>query len=579
MSERLRDGAGRADQDGTTAQAPVATTGAATGPRVRVGRATAVMASGTLVSRVLGLVSKIVLTALLGLSAANLAANAFDVANKLPNLIYAIVAGGALNAVLVPQIVRADRDGARGREFLDRLFTMALVGLLGLTVVLTLLARPLVALYTDGWAQPEFDLAVAFALWCVPQVFFYGAYTLFGQVLNARGSFGPYMWAPVVNNVVAITGMLVFLLAFGRQQTTDPAAWTPGMVALLAGTATLGVAGQAAVLAWPLRRIGFTLRPRWGLRGVGFRSAGRVAAWTFAGIVVSQLVFVLVSNTASRTVAVTRGTDLAETTASTTAWTLGFLLYMLPHSLIAVSVVTAVFTQVSGAAAHADTAGVAAGTRRYMRLLLVAVALPAAGLVAFGDLVSAVLFAPDDAPPVVVGRVVAAMALGLPFFSVLYLVRRVFYAYEDGRTPFWVTLVTAGVWAAGTAAVPFLLPVQWWVAGIAASMSLGEVAGLVVATAWLHRRVGDLGVRGFLWVLARIGVVLAVVVPAAVLVGRLAGGTGSRPEALLGLLAGGAVLVVGYVAGTLLLRVRETRAVADLLAARLLRRGGARGRV
>ena len=112
------------------------------------------MASGTLVSRVLGLASKSLLTLLLGASALNLAANAFDVANKMPNLIYALVAGGALNAVLVPQIVRADKDGARGREFLDRLFTMATVGLLGLTVVLTLAAGPLVDLYTGGMGRP-----------------------------------------------------------------------------------------------------------------------------------------------------------------------------------------------------------------------------------------------------------------------------------------------------------------------------------------------------------------------------------------------------------------------------------------
>ena len=235
------------------------------------------MASGTLVSRVLGLASKSLLTILLGASAANLAANAFDVANKMPNLIYALVAGGALNAVLVPQIVRADKDGARGREFLDRLFTMATVGLLGLTVVLTLAAAPLVDLYTGGeWDAPERRLAVAFALWCIPQLFFYGVYTLFGQLLNARGSFGPYTWAPVVNNVFAISGLAAFLALYGPQRLTDLSTWTPAMVALLAGGATLGVAAQALVLVLPLRRIGFSWRPRWGLRGVGFRAAGTV---------------------------------------------------------------------------------------------------------------------------------------------------------------------------------------------------------------------------------------------------------------------------------------------------------------
>ena len=547
---------------------------AAPRPRTGLARATAIMASGTLVSRLLGLLSKSLLAALLGTLAINLAGNAFDVANKLPNLIYALVAGGALNAVLVPQIVRADRDGERGREFLDRLFTMATVGLFGLTIVLTMTAAPLVDLYTGGnWDDPERDLAVAFALWCIPQLFFYGVYTLFGQLLNARGSFGPYTWAPVVNNVVAIAGLAVFLVLFGEQQTTDPRTWTSAMVALLAGSATVGVAAQALVLWWPLRRIGFSWRPRWGLRGVGFRSAGRVAVWTFGGIVVSQVVFVLVSRVGGEALAVTKGTAEASVTASNTAWTFAFLLYMLPHGLLAVSLVTAVFTRVSTAAHAGDTAAVAATTARQMRVLLVGVSLPAAGLLLLGPAITAVLFPQIADQAAVVGRVVAAMAVGLPFFSVLYLVRRVFYAFEDGRTPFVVTLVTAGVWAAGTIALPPLLPPSQWVPAVALSMSAGEIAGLVAAIWLLHRRTGDLHVRAWLWVLLRVGLVLAVVGPLALWTGtRAASGVGDRP--LVTLVVGGAVLVLGYVGGTLLLRVRETRELVAAVAGRLTRAGG-----
>ena len=547
---------------------------AARQPRSGLARATAIMASGTLVSRLLGLLSKSLLAALLGTLAINLAGNAFDVANKLPNLIYALVAGGALNAVLVPQIVRADRDGERGREFLDRLFTMATVGLFGLTIVLTLTAAPLVDLYTGGnWDDPERDLAVAFALWCIPQLFFYGVYTLFGQLLNARGSFGPYTWAPVANNVVAIAGLAVFLVLFGEQQTTDPRTWTSGMVALLAGSATVGVAAQALVLWWPLRRIGFSWRPRWGLRGVGFRSAGRVAAWTFGGVVVGQVVFVLVSRVGGEALAVTKGTAEASVTASNTAWTFAFLLYMLPHGLLAVSLVTAVFTRVSTAAHAGDTAAVAATTARQMRVLLVGVSLPAAGLLLLGPAITAVLFPQIADQAAVVGRVVAAMAVGLPFFSVLYLVRRVFYAFEDGRTPFVVTLVTAGVWAAGTIALPPLLPPSLWVPAVALSMSAGEIAGLVAAIWLLHRRTGGLHVRAWLWVLLRVGLVLAVVGPLALWTGtRAASAVGDRP--LVTLVVGGAVLVLGYVGGTLLLRVRETHELVAAVAGRLTRAGG-----
>lgn len=558
--------------EGQDAQEP----GPGTRGRTRGGlaRATAVMAAGTLVSRILGLASRSILVALLGYTAANVGANTFDVANKLPNLIYALVAGGALNAVLVPQIVRADADGERGREFLDRLFTMATVALLALSVAMTLLARPLVMLYTDDWQPQDLDLAVAFALWCIPQLFFYGVYTLFGQLLNARGSFGPYTWAPVLNNVVVISGLVAFYLAFGPQPFTGATDWTPAMVALLAGSATAGVAAQSLILIWPLRRIGFHWRPRWGLRGVGFRSAGTVAAWTFAGVVVGQLVFLLVSRVSTAAKARTEGTSLAEVTASGPAWTNAFLLYMLPHGLLAVSLVTAVFTQVSGSAQRGDTAAVATQTGRIMRVLLVGITLPAAGLALFGSPVAALLFGQTGEQAAVVGDVTAALAVGLPFFSVLYLVRRVFYAYEDGRTPFWITVITSGTWALGIVAAFLLLPVQYWVVGIAAALSLGEVAGLVAATLLLRTRIGDLGLRAWLWVLARLVLVLAVVGPLAVLAGDAVGGVGSRLDGALALVVGGGVLVVGYLLGTYLLRVRETGELVRTLRARFTRAGG-----
>jgi len=307
---------------------------------------------------------------------------------------------------------------------------------------------------------------------------------------------------------------------------------------------------------------------------VGFRSAGVVAAWTFAGIVVSQLVFVLVSQVAAGAGAETQGTPQAAVTAANAAWSYAFLVYMLPHGLLAVSLVTAVFTRVSGAAQAGDTAGVAASTRSMMRVLLVGITLPAAGLVLFSSEITALLFLEFGDKADVVGDVMVAMALGLPFFSVLYLVRRVFYAYEDGRTPFFVTLATAGVWAAGTLVAPLVLPPTQWVTAVAASMSLGEVAGLVAAVWFLHRRIGDLGVRGFLWVLLRLLLVLAVVGPLALVAGRAVGGTGSQVEALLTLLVGGGVLVVGYLVGTRLLRVAETSDLISSLTSRFARAGG-----
>jgi putative peptidoglycan lipid II flippase len=209
-----------------------------------------------------------------------------------------------------------------------------------------------------------------------------------------------------------------------------------------------------------------------------------------------------------------------------------------------------------------------------MRVLLVGVTLPAAGLALFASPIAALLFGQTGEQAAVVGDVAAALALGLPFFSVLYLVRRVFYAFEDGRTPFWVTVVTSGTWAVGIVVAYLALPVQLWVVGIALGLSAGEVAGLVTASVLLRRRVGDLGLRSWLWVLVRLVLVLAVVGPLALLAGDAAGGVGSRLDGARAVLAGGTVLVVGYLAGTRLLRVAETRELVSALTSRFARAGG-----
>ncbi|MFZ5868953.1 MAG: murein biosynthesis integral membrane protein MurJ, partial [Actinomycetota bacterium] len=210
-------------------------------------RSSAVMAAGTATSRVLGFLRAAVLAWAIGVNAP--AADAFALANTVPNNLYMLIAGGVLNAVLVPQIVRASRRADGGQEYLDRLLSVSLAILVTLTVALTVGAPLVVTLYANDFDGDLLALTVAFALWCLPQVFFYGLYTLLGQVLNARGSFGPYMWAPVVNNVVAIAGLLTFAALFGSGAAAHPVgSWTPAKIAVLAGTATLGVATQALVL-------------------------------------------------------------------------------------------------------------------------------------------------------------------------------------------------------------------------------------------------------------------------------------------------------------------------------------------
>ncbi len=258
-------------------------------------RSSAVMALGTVASRLLGFVRTSTLTAVVGIG---LAADTFDVANTLPNQFYLLLAGGVLNAVLVPQITKAATHDDGGHEFVNRLLTISFAIIAAATVVITMLAPFLVRLFSQGWDDEALGLATAFAVICLPQVLLYGLYTLLGQVLNARGHFAAYMWAPAAANLVAIAGLVVFRVAFGTEIPVGE--WTGPMIWLLAGTATLGVAAQAVVLVVPLRRSGFRYRPVWGIRGSGLGSASRVALWTFAAIGVSQLGFIVTSKVMTR---------------------------------------------------------------------------------------------------------------------------------------------------------------------------------------------------------------------------------------------------------------------------------------
>jgi putative peptidoglycan lipid II flippase len=228
----------------------------------RIGRASVFLASGTIVSRLLGFVKAIAVAGTIGV-VGSAGGDAFAVANGLPNTVYVIVAGGVLSAVLVPQIVRAGAHADGGSAYINKLLTLALVILGIATVAATALAPLLTLLYGATLPSATLGLAIAFAWWCLPQIFFYGLYTLLGEVLNARRSFGPFTWVPVLNNVVAILGLIVFALLFGVDPDgLRPAEeWTPGMIALLAGSATAGIAAQALILFWFWRRVGLSYRP------------------------------------------------------------------------------------------------------------------------------------------------------------------------------------------------------------------------------------------------------------------------------------------------------------------------------
>ena len=469
-----------------------------------VGRSSIVMASGTAVSRGLGLVRNILLVAVVG-GATGPIADAFDIANKIPNILFAVIAGGMLNAVIVPQVVRAYRS-PDGQEYLDKLLTLAGSVLLVITVVCTLGASVAVALYTDSsWTPAQVALAVSFAFWCIPQLFFYGMYTLLGQVLNARGQFGPFMWAPVVNNVVSIVGLSVFLLVFGRVLLEDPStgahlptdvvveSWSTAQVTVLGAVTTLGVVGQALILVVPLWRSGFRYRPRFGFRGAGLGSVGRVGLWTFAAVLLDQVAVLVTANITSGAPQAASDGIAAAAVAGPGAYSQALMIYLLPHSLITVSIATALFTGMSAAAAGGDVAKVREIVSRGMRVIGVfTVFATAVFLVLSRPIVKIIVPTLNADSLTAVGNVLAAMSLGLAPLGAMVLMKWVYFAFEDGRTVFLIQIPVTIVLVVGAGAVWLFAPGQWWAVGAALAMSASNLCAVLLRVRGMRDRLEGL---------------------------------------------------------------------------------------
>ena len=531
-----------------------------------IGRASLFLASGTVVSRLLGFVKLIVLAGMIG--AYGDSADAFQLANQLPNTVYVIVAGGILTAVLVPQIVRASLHADGGTAFINKLLTLALLILGGTTIAAVLLAPVITGFIGLNLPADQLSLAIAFAYWCLPQIFFYGLYSLLGEVLNARKSFGPFTWVPVLNNVVAIAGLLVFAAMFGADPdgTRTAGEVTPLMVAVLAGSATVGVVAQALVLFYFWRRIGLRFRPDFQFRGVGLRAAGKMAGWTFGMLLLTTGAGIVQTQVA------TLATGQASVFVLATAW----LIFMLPHSVITVSVATAYFTRMSEHASLGKYELVKTDASSAIRGTTLLIVLASAVIAVCAYPFAAVFVSPFD-QVAGIGNVILAFILGLVPFCVLFVLQRTFYSLGDTRTPFFFTLFQVVLILVGVLACT-QLPVQWIAVGIAAVITVSGTLQAVLAAVLLRRRLGGIDGRRMLQSLVKY--LVAAVIPVILgllLVSMLGGWTpggfavSGRFAAIVSMLLVGLVMMASYFGMLLLMRSAELSSVMTPLRARLRR--------
>ncbi|RNM12808.1 murein biosynthesis integral membrane protein MurJ [Nocardioides pocheonensis] len=547
----------------------------------------AVMAAGTVVSRLSGFVRSTLLAAALGVG---LHADVFTIANTIPNMLYILLAGGVFNAVLVPQLVRAMRkDPDGGAAYTNRVITLAAVFLLTVTVLLVV-AAPLVmrvlldrAYFTADFAVQR-ESIIDLARYCLPQVFFYGMFVLVGQVLNARGRFGPMMWAPIANNVISVLVLVTYLLTVGAAKESQLCGgYSSGAEALLGIGSTLGIAAQFAILVPYLRRAGFTFRPRFDFRGSGLGHTFRLGLWTVLFVVVNQIAYTVVVRIASS--GTIHGAVACHDAGRGTGYTVysnAFLLAMVPHAVITVSLATAVLPRLSAYAAEGDLRALGeavSGTVRstYALVLPVVALLP----IVAADLSSLVWGYGASAETY--SRFVTSLslfAIGLFFFTTHYLMLRGFYALEQTRRVFFIQCAVA---AANIVAAVLLTrdidPIQT-APRLVIAYAVSYAVGSVLSYRQLSAQVGGLGGSR----LVRFGVRIVVAAGlSAVLawlaregIHRLLGGT-DKLTVLVHLGVIGLVGLVSYLVLARVLRLEEVGEVTRAFTGRVRGSSSARG--
>ena len=524
--------------------------------RAGLARSSAAVAAGTLLSRITGLLRVVVLAAAIGKASL---ADTYNLANVTPNIVYELLVGGVLAATLVPVFV--DLFERRDDRSTSAVFTVTMTALTLFTaatlVLAPLLARLFVLQEHGALRTAQLHVLTILILCFMPQMIFYGFTTLASALLNARHKFVAAAFAPVVNNVVVIAALLVFVArtADRHGSITDVARVRSdiGLLLLLGIGTTAGIVAMALVLVPAVMRAGVRLRFVLDWRDPAIRTILRLSGWTAGYVVTNQLAQLFVLILAN------------DATGNVSAYVYAFTFYVVPHGLLAVSIMTTMTPNLARRVLAGDDEGLRYEFGLGLRYIVVLV-LPASILFAvLAQPMLAVIvrhqFTAHDA--VVTADTLQAFAISLVPFSVYLYVMRAFYALKDTRTPF---LLNAFENLLNVVLALILFP-RLGVQGLALAWTVAYTVAAVAALVVLRRRIGGVPDRT-----AAISSLRALTAAAAlgIVAAEIAGAmTSTSPaEALLTTVVAAAAGTLVYVGALWILRSEELGALVRLVSRR-----------
>ncbi len=443
------------------------------------------MAIATLLSRLTGFLRNMLITASLG----GAIASAFNTANQLPNIITEIVLGAVLTSLVVPVLVRAEKeDPDHGEAFIRRLFTLS-VSLLGAVTILSVILAPnLVKMALSSESKVNLAISTSFAYWLLPQIFFYGVFALLMAVLNTKNVFKPGAWAPVINNIITLTVLVLYWVLPGELDPKDHGVgiFNPHVLLLGIGTTT-GVIVQALIMLRYIKKSRVSLKPLWGIDS-RLKQFGGMAAAIVVYVGISQFGYFVTSRIAA-------SADALAPNIYQQAW----LLLQVPYGIIGVTLLTAIMPRLSRNAADGDDKAVVEDLVMGSKMTYIALIPIVIFFTIFGTDIAKGLFAYgkfDVEAATVLGWTLSFSAFTLLPYSTVLLHLRVFYAREEAWTP---TFIIAGITVTKVALSWLATMVgtepQKLVILLGAANGFGFVAGALIGGFLLRRQLGDLGTK------------------------------------------------------------------------------------